>query len=211
MIAISSFRSLETSDEVALNQIRALRSWDTVFSSIVLFGTRDPRLETGKTTFVECEDFPRLSALMSVAALSEEPSAILNADIVVSPYLGKFSQEILQKGFDAFTSRRYEFDPGKLNYESANVKDLGADFFCAKPSVWYWAWKAIPDAYRIGCPTWDNWLLGYWGLTLKKRFCDATQMRLIFHPKHTERKRIALGEIPRDRYIDSGCGFPRTL
>ena len=44
LVAVSSFRALDDSAEVAANQLRAKRSWDLVFDRIVLFGAYDKRL-----------------------------------------------------------------------------------------------------------------------------------------------------------------------
>lgn len=211
MIAISSFRPLADNDEVAFNQVRALRSWDVAFDEVYLCGPYEPRLDSPKTTFIDGEDFPRISLLMMLAAECNGPAAILNADIAVAPHLKRLADMVWLTGAVAFTSRRYEFDPAKPDYDEANVVDLGCDFFCAQPHIWWQAWRNIPSAYRIGNGGWDNWLLGYLGVTLRRKFVDVTQFRLIFHPKHIERKRIAMEEAPRDEYINSGKGFPAAL
>lgn len=211
MIGISSFRPLNDSKEVADNQIRAINSWRAVFSSIYLFGSPDRRLLHPHIHFVEGPDFPPMSLLFMLASQAEETAAILNADIVVSPALDESCQKAFIRGAYAITSRRYEFDPEKPDYDKSKVVDLGADFFCAHPWIWERTWKAIPTQYRVGNGGWDNWLLGYLGLTLKASFADITPSKCIFHPKHTERKRIPMEAAPQDRYISSGLGFPRAL
>jgi hypothetical protein len=211
MIAISSHRDMDDNPEVAANQERAIRSWCEVFEEIYLIGKPDPRLDHPEVTYIEGLDFPAMSLLFLIASKTDQISAILNADIVVSPHLKGVITSAFGKGAFALTSRRYEFDPAKPNYEMAKVVDLGADFFCAWPWVWHRAWKAVPTAYRMGNPTWDNWLLGFLGLNFKRTFADIGPARAIFHPRHTERKRIPLEEAPRDKYITSGLGFPRAL
>lgn len=211
MIAISSFRPLDDSKEVSANQVRAIQSWQTVFSNIFLFGAFDKRLSSTKTQFVEGPDFPPMTLLFLLASQADEPAAILNADIVVSPHLPTAVKHAFDRGAYALTSRRFEFDPEKPDYERAKVVDLGADFFCAHPWIWARAWREVPPQYRIGNNGWDNWLLGHLGVTLKRSFVDITPAACIFHPRHKERKRIPLEPPLADRYNGSGLGFPRVL
>lgn len=211
MIAVSSFRALDDNKEVAANQIRAIDSWRAVFHNIFLFGAFDWRLACPRTHFVEGPDFPPMSLLYMVASMADEPVAILNADIVVSNDLAASVDHALSRGAYALTSRRYEFDPDKPDFDRAKVVDLGADFFCAQPWVWAKAWRAVPPCYRVGNGGWDNWLLGYLGVTFKRTFADITSARGIFHPRHNERKRIPLEPPPLDRYNTSSLGFPRAL
>jgi hypothetical protein len=211
VIAVSSFRAMGDSQEVANNQIRAIESWRPVFNTIFLFGAFDKSIAHPRIHFVEGPDFPPLSLLFLLASTSVEPAAILNADIVVSNSLSQTVDKAFSRGADALTSRRYEFDPQKPDFERAKVVDLGADFFCAPASVWARAWRAVPTCYRIGNGGWDNWLLGFLGTTFKRTFADITPARAIFHPRHSERKRIPLEPPPLDRYNTSSLGFPRVL
>lgn len=211
MIAVSSFRALDDNKEVAANQIRAIDSWREVFQNIFLFGPFEWRLACPKTHFVEGPDFPPMSLLYLLASQGDEPSAILNADIVVSQGLLDAADKAFKRGAYALTSRRYEFDPAKPDYKQAKVVDLGADFFCAHPWVWAKAWRAVPTQYRVGNGGWDNWLLGYLGTTFRRTFGDITAARCIFHPKHTERKRIQMEAPTLDLYNTSSLGFPRPL
>lgn len=211
MIAISSFRALDDNAEVAANQVRAIDSWRSVFSSIFLFGQVEWRIYCKRTHFVEGPDFPPLSLLYLLASQANEPAAILNADIVVSRGLLDAADKAFKRGVYAITSRRYEFDPNNPDYEKAKVVDLGADFFCAHPWIWAKAWRAVPSQYRIGNGGWDNWLLGYLGVTLKRSFVDITPSKCIFHPRHAERKRIPLEPATLDRYNSSSLGFPMVL
>jgi hypothetical protein len=209
LIAVSSFRPLDENAEVAANQIRALRSWDAAFDAIYLFGQDDPRLRTKKTFFIESEPYTHISAMALVSCRTMAAACILNADIVVAPTLRHIAQMAWNKPAVAWTSKRAEFDPAKEDYDSAKVKDMGADIFCALPPVWERVWGSIPPGYRIGTPTWDSWMLGFLGLTYRRRFVDMTSLRPIFHPKHVERRRgTPSAELPRDKYITSGLGFP---
>lgn len=211
MIAVASFRPLDDNSEVARNQLRAIESWWSVFSDVFLFGKFESRWACPRMHFVEGPDFPPISLLYLLASQADEPAAILNADIVVSEGLAEVVDKAFGLGANALTSRRYEFDPAKPDYERAKVVDLGADFFCAHPWVWAKAWRAVPTQYRVGNGGWDNWLLGYLGTTFRRTFGDITAARCVFHPKHTERKRIPMEAPLLDRYNTSSLGFPRAL
>ena len=209
LVAVSSFRPLDENAEVARNQIRAIRSWDAAFDQIYLFGEDDPRLRSDKINFIQSEPYPPISALISTCVRSLQPACIINADIVVPPHLRRIAQQAWLYPAIAWTSKRAEFDAEKFNLDTAKVKDMGADIFCAMPPAWQRAWDAIPVGYRIGCPTWDSWLLGFFGTTYKRRFIDLTPLQPIFHPKHQERRRGTItADLPRDKYITSGLGFP---
>ncbi len=209
LVAVSSFRPLAENAEVAANQIRAMRSWDVAFDEVFLFGAPDPRLVTAKTHFIPTEPYTPISAMALACARSLSPACIINADIVVAVHLKRIAEMAWRKGAVAWTSRRAEFDPAKGDIDNAKVKDLGADIFCAMPKVWDKVWDAIPAGYRIGTPTWDSWMLGFLGTTYRRRFIDITPLQPIFHPKHTERRRgTPTSELPRDKFITSGLGFP---
>lgn len=211
LVAISSFRPLDASAEVAANQIRAKQSWDQAFTRIILFGDYDERLASPTTTFIPADQFPSIALMALTASWQDEPAVILNADIVVSPGL----KDLVNYGWRAqalaLTSKRAEFDPAAPNYDTAKVVDMGVDFFCAFPAVWQQVYKAIPPVYRIGNGSWDNWMLGFLTIRLPRRFWDISSLRPIFHPRHGERIRIPLGPAPADQFITSGHGFPPAL
>ena len=133
-------------------------------------------------------------------------AAIINADIVVSIRLGAVVQECIRKGIKAITSYRYEFNTPNPDPElsGAKVKDLGFDFFMADPTVWKGASDVVPEGYRIGHNRWDNWCLGYMNTVLGKKFVDVTSRRLIFHPRHGERKQPYHITVPNDKYLELG-------
>jgi hypothetical protein len=189
LVAVSSFRALDDSAEVAANQIRAKRSWDIVFDRILLFGSYDKRLASPTTEFIpDGGDFPTIALLTMAAASVGVPTCILNADIVVAKNLKAMVNQAWSKGALAMTSQRLEFDPKTEDYFRAVVRDLGADFFCAKPAVWKEVYKAIPQQFRIGHQRWDQWMLNFLWHTYRRRFVDITTLGPIFHPKHGERK-----------------------
>jgi hypothetical protein len=211
LVAVSSFRALDDSREVAANQLRAKASWDLVFDRIILFGSPDERLAGPTTEFIPSEDFPRIALMSLVASWQDAPVAILNADIVVASDLKAMVNRGWAKQGMALTSQRLEFDPAKEDYFRARVVDYGADFFCALPAVWRQVYKSIPPAYRVGNGGWDNWLLGFLTLSLPRRFFDITSLGPIFHPRHGDRKRTPMEAAPPDRFITSGLGFPPQL
>lgn len=211
LVAISSFRALDDSSEIAENQLRAKRSWDLVFDRIILFGSYDKRMTSPTTVFAPGEDFPHISTMAWEASQQNVPVCILNADIVVAQHLKSIVNQAWAKSALAMTSQRLEFDPKTEDYFRAVVRDFGCDFFCAKPEIWRQVYKTIPSAYRIGAGGWDNWMLGYLSLTFPRRFFDITTLAPIFHPKHGDRIRPPTGPAPEDRYITSGLGFPPAL
>jgi hypothetical protein len=189
LVAVSSFRPLDDCAEVAANQLRAKRSWDLVFDRIYLFGSLDLRLASPTTEFLSpCEDFPHISLMAFIASVQTSPVCLLNADIVVAPNLKALVNKAWSKGALAMTSQRLEFDPKTEDYFRAVVRDLGADFFCAKPEVWRQVYKAIPAQFRIGHQRWDQWMLNFMWHTYSRRFVDITTLGPIFHPKHGARK-----------------------
>jgi hypothetical protein len=188
LVAVSSFRALDDSAEIAANQLRAKRSWDLVFDRIMLFGEYDKRMASPTTDFIKCPDFPHISSMAWLASKQDAPACLLNADIVVAPNLKEIVNKAWAKGALAMTSQRLEFDPKTEDYFRAVVRDLGADFFCAKPAVWKQVYKAIPNQFRIGHQRWDQWLLNFLWHTYRCRFVDITTLGPIFHPKHGDRK-----------------------
>lgn len=210
LIAISSFRPLEQSKEVAANQIRAKKSWDQVFEKIFLFGSFDEQLASPNTEFVECEQWPPISLLSLFASWQDMPVAILNADIVVSHGLKDMLNRAWTMSAMAVTSKRYEFDPTRENYDQAEVRDPGADFFCAFPAVWNQVYQAIPAGFRMGHQLWDSWMLSFLNKRCVRRFYDITSMRPIFHPRHGDRKMPLSIQVPPDCFYEQ-LGFPPAI
>lgn len=207
MIAISTFRPLDQSEEIARNQIRAKNSWNTAFDGVILFGDYDPRMASPNTFFIDSEDFPTVSLLCRTASLCDGWACILNADIVVSPKLKAVWDMAVRKGAHAFTSYRYQYEPDDTELINARVVDNGFDFFAATPPLWAKAAKIIPPDMRIGHNLWDSWMLGFFNVEAKKSFMDITSHRCIFHPRHEGRKRVWDVATPTDKYV-SFCGAP---
>lgn len=204
MIAISSHRP-NASPQIERNQIRAHRSWQQVFSEILYFGPPEPSLSCPRTDFMECENFPFISALCMAASLTASNACILNADIVVSDRLPMAINAVLMKKGNAAISRRWEFEGDDIS--RAALVDYGIDFFWATPNIWRQASKAIPAHYRIGHTSFDNWIMSFFN-TVSPRGCyDITARKVIYHPKHEDRKRPHPIQAVDDIYT-LNCGWP---
>jgi len=190
MTVISSFKPLDKSQAITLNQLRAKESWECVFDSIIYFNAPDFRMASDKTIFIESEDFPFMSAMFLAAAMTDDITAIVNADIVVARGLRQVIEREFGRGAGAMMSFRCEFDPNNPDYKNAKQIDQGLDFFCSAPEIWHMAHKYVPSDYRMGHIKWDNWLMNFLHHTLSGRFLsDITQQRCVFHPIHEERHR----------------------
>jgi len=211
MIAVSGFWAMEGFPRVSDYQYRAIKSWVPVFDRIYLFGKANDQVAFHNVEFIESVDYPFMSLLYLVASQSIGPATIINADIVTASHLRGVLFKAFDSGATAVTSQRYEFDPDVPHYNDAKVVDLGADFFCALPEIWFKAWKEVPPWLRLGNCLWDNWLIGFLSLTCRRGFVNITGARAIFHPRHTERKRIPMDETEHDKYLKSGFGFPRAM
>lgn len=188
VIAVSSFKPLDLSVEIALNQIRAHETWSRAFDAIIYFGPHEPRLECPKTNFIYHDDFPTISLMALTASMTGDWAAILNSDIVVAPNLYSVWDKAVRKGARAMTSYRWEYDPGDLNLANTRLADNGFDFFATSPDLWGRVSLEVPSTYRIGHNCWDSWLLGFFNTVLQRKFFDITSQRVIFHPKHGNRE-----------------------
>ena len=112
-------------------------------------------------------------------------SVLVNADIVVSSQLHAIEQRLDRKNAACAVSWRYEFD---LEPSMSRVIDMGMDFFAARQEVWKEVGKIYPEEYRIGHSSWDAMMLGAFNIVAKASLYDLTHHRLVFHPKHEDRK-----------------------
>lgn len=188
VIAISSFKPLDLSAEIALNQIRAHKTWSKAFDAIIYFGKHEPRLECPKTSFILHDDFPTISLMALTASMTGDWACIINSDIVVSPMLIPVWDQAVRRGAKAVTSYRWEYDEDDLNLLNARVVDNGFDFFATTPDLWGRISLEVPASYRIGHNVWDSWTLGFLNTVLGRKFFDITSQRVIFHPRHGNRE-----------------------
>lgn len=188
MIAVSSFKPLDLSAEVAINQIRAHQTWSKAFEAIIYFGKPDLRITCDKTSFIYHDDFPTISLMALTAAMTGDWACIINSDIVVSPDLFRVWDKAVRQGARAITSYRWEYEPGDMDLMNARIVDNGFDFFATSPDLWGRVSVEVPPSYRIGHNLWDSWLLGFFNTVLQRKFFDITSQRVIFHPKHGARQ-----------------------
>lgn len=209
MIAVASFKPLDLSTEVALNQIRAKKSWTMVFDAIIYFGKRDTRLDCPKTSFIPYDDFPTIALMALTASMTSDWACLLNSDIVVSPMLPGVWRQAVQQGAKAITSYRWEYSQDDFELMNAKVVDNGFDFFCATPDLWRRVSQEVPASYRIGHNAFDSWLLGFFNSVLKRKFFDITAKRCVFHPKHGDRQQ-KWPVAPEGTKYDYLAGAPST-
>lgn len=202
--AISSFRPLSQSREIARNQIRAKDSWERVFDRIIYFGRPDPNLWSTKTEFIDTDDYPAISALCMAAFMSRDMACIINADIVLAETFPVVIEQCLRHHYQAMTSARYEFDPNAPNFDNAKVVDHGFDVFIAPWTAWWSASRLVPETLRIAHAGWDNWILGYLNTLYGRRFVSISSKRCVFHPRHGDRRQPYQFEMPQDRYSQAG-------
>jgi hypothetical protein len=192
MIAVSSHRAFSKSEEYAINQERAAKSWQSAFSNIYYYGHYEEGLDHENTLFVrKAEEWPTIREMAEFSSqLQAGYVALLNADIVVASSLSMVEKEMRAIGLPAATSYRYTFDQVQYpNLDGAvrNKEDRGMDIFVAKPEIWGMVKRDIPEYLRFGHPTWDTWVCGYFCEKLGYGFRHFTDRRCIFHPKHEGR------------------------
>lgn len=190
VIAVSSIRPFSASAEHKRNQIEAWRTWQAAFTSIVYFSKPEPEIQNLKTAFCIWEPFPRLMDLAKFLASQTDWGCIINADIRVGRRFPLIIERLKKKrGALAASSWRYEIEPTDPNWESnGRVVDHGLDFFCATPRVWGMVYEAADPRLRLGAQFWDTWTLSFFNTVASSGFYGLTQHRLIFHPKHGDRK-----------------------
>jgi hypothetical protein len=188
MTLISSAKPFGRSVEVDANQYAAKYSWESVADCIVYCNPSQEDLRSPKTQFVELDDFPIIFELATLASMSSDWVAILNADIVIGSRLPEIIEKLNEIQFNAATSWRFNFNPevGILSAE-AQPSDSGLDFFMALPEVWKGVVEKVPKDLRIGSQLWDTWLLSYFSTFCCQTYADITQARVVFHPRHESR------------------------
>lgn len=189
MIAISSHRPHARSVEFARNQKLAKRTWEGYFRKIIYVGPDETELKSQKTTFWPGEDWPFIYKLAEMAAAQPGPTAILNADILVTPRLRVVENRLLNGSSICASSRRWHIDPHLPNLDRAQLieSDRGRDIFITTPKVWMKVALQIPKHLRIGHQQWDAWMTDFFN-TYKPAFLDFTHPACIFHPKHEDRQ-----------------------
>lgn len=204
MIAISSARPHDGNSEYASNQRRAASSW-ALFSQVYYFNRYERELCGDNVLFAKSEDWPTIKSMAEFAShMHDDLVAVINADIVVTPRILEVEKKLKELTIPAATSYRYEFDPATGDLESAKriMTDRGMDIFVAPPDVWGMVGKRIPEYLRIGHPTWDSWVCGFFCDNFGFGFRQFTDYRCVFHPKHDGRMSpLSSGIRSDDRYF----------
>ena len=203
MIAISSHRPFFDNPVYADNQERALKTWRDKFETIYYFGGYEESLNAPNVRFCRNDDgWPRIKQMVECASkMKSTYVAILNADIVLTDGFVDVEAKMDGMALPAATSYRYEFNPVDYpNLENAtrHREDRGMDIFIATPGIWKTVEKEIPDYLRVGHPTWDSWVCGFFCDHLGYGFRQFTENRCVFHPKHLGRLTPHSPEIRND-------------
>lgn len=168
------------------NQLAAWKSWHEVAEAIIYFNDPQPQLQSSITRFVPAEPYPRILHMAELAMNQPGWCALINSDIVLSPYFKIVEQKLYAKKALAASSWRHEFDPA-IGIEPRSRVDNGLDFFAANPWVWANVYNDIDERMRLGSQRWDSWMLGYFSIKAAVGFYDITPSRCVAHPKHEGR------------------------
>lgn len=213
MIAISSARRHEKNPEYASNQKRAASSWK-VFSQVFYFGSYEEDICHDNVLFVKSDDWPTIKRMAEFSSHTNgDLVAIINADIVVTEPILEVEKKLKELTIPAATSYRYEFEPADSDLSRAvrYKTDRGMDIFVATQDAWKIVAKQIPEYLRIGHPTFDSWLCGFFCHNFGFGFRQFTDYRCIFHPKHGGRETPHSPEIRSDDEYFTRAHVPSPL
>lgn len=205
MILLSSAKPFSSSQEYAINQERAAKSWVDSYSVSGVFyvGHYEDGLNSDKTQFVRPEgDYPTIKMMAGFASkMSIDYVALINADIVLGSGIVDVEKKMRDMALPSATSYRYEFDP--IDYPNLDnavryKEDRGMDIFIANPAIWQLVAKDIPADILFGHNRWDSWVCGYFCHHLGYGFRHFTEDRCVFHPKHGGRSQPHLASIKTD-------------
>lgn len=186
MTAISSVRPLHECAKTRDRTLAAHRTWLVAFDRIYYFGTQSPELAHPKVSFVISEQFPKIVKVAEFCASLEGWSCILNGDILVDRGMLEAERLLSKNRATAAMSRRWQFEGDSLR--GAKVVDLGLDFFAATQDTWRKVAEEYPEQYRFGHSSWDSLMLGAFNCIAGRSLFDLTPRKLIYHPKHAERR-----------------------
>jgi hypothetical protein len=197
MTAITSIRPFSECDpEWKRNQLLAKRFMEMAFSRIIIFGETEPEMKSPKTFFIESEPWPTIKSMAEEASHHNGFTAILNADICVTPEIKKLERMMMFRGKVCASSRRWHFDPETCDYAAAELgNDRGRDIFIARRDVWRNYARVVPSALRIGNARWDAHATDYFRGRHDEGFIDFTASKMVYHPRHEGRKRPYDAEI----------------
>lgn len=185
MIAVSSHRSHNQSDEYARNQTWARKSWVGIFSEVIYLSNHEEALSEPNTFFLGYDGWPTLKEMAHIAAHQNQLTALINADIIVTEPILHVERIIKKIGILGATSYRKEFDPPDYpDLSNAQVKDKGLDIWIAKPEIWSRISTDAPTNLFIGHIQIDTWLCGWMCNHLGYAFRNFNEFGCVYHPFH---------------------------
>lgn len=190
MIAFSSHRphTEHCAEEIKRNQIAAHKTWEVCFEKIIYLGDREEDLCGPNTQFVQSEPFPSIAAIATLCSSNRGWSCMINADIVLKPYVfSAVELQLLKNQARSASSFRFEFDPEDPK-RTIRLYDMGLDIYCAVNDVWRGIEREVPSHYRIGHDNFDRWIYGYFETKGQPTY-DFTGSRCVLHPMHGNRQR----------------------
>jgi hypothetical protein len=184
-IAISSHRPHAQSASFRENQIRALSTWLPVFDEILYYGDKEPELARDWVYFMPSEPFPTIrSMLAGVPRIAPGDSiTIINSDIVLHDGMKTILRDAGRNSYCIASSRRRCADSLELD-----ENDRGRDIWILGKTAHEMISRRIPDSLRIGHQKWDGWMYHFAIKHFPDTFIDFTDRKLVFHPKHGDRK-----------------------
>jgi len=189
IIFVSSVRPMtDPSSEHYKNQLAAWRSWHAVAEAIIFFNDYQEALDSEITRFIPSENYPRILHMAEFMMEQEGWCALLNSDIVITPYFKTVEKKLNDKKAMACSSWRHEFDPA-VGIEPRTRVDNGLDFFAAKPWVWAHVYAQVNENLRLGSVRWDTWMLGFFSIRAAAGNYDITKSRCVCHPRHSQEGR----------------------
>lgn len=185
MIAVTSHRAHNKSDEYARNQRYARESWKGIFKEVIYLSNHEPELAGPDTFFLGYDGWPTLRHMADVASRQSDIAVIINADIVLTPSILNAVSVMQQIGIVAMTSYRKEFDTADYpDLSSAKIVDKGLDIWVAQPSIWYRIAQDAPEFLRMGHIQIDTWLCGWLCKHTGYAFRNFNDYGCVYHPKH---------------------------
>lgn len=209
MNVVSTFRPHRGEPEYAMNQVRAVHSWQGIFDRVYLLGDPEPELSYPNVFFVASRDFPHIRDMIEI--LGDQPGwgVWINCDIVLTARIKDVLIRLEQTQKNAATSQRWTFDPKTYDLPHARIEtnDFGLDIFMARQPYWQHMFTVIPPNLRKGGQVYDTWMTGYFWNRCGHSYCSFTHWRCVFHPRHGGRRAEAYNDPAwiQDQYGRSAC------
>ncbi len=192
MIAVSTFRPHQKNAEYALNQSRAVASWNGIFDEVFLIGKPEPELTYPCVSFLTGEEYPRIKDMILPLTIHDGWGAWINCDIVLTSPIKEVIRQMSIREYRACTSQRFEYNPSyfpDLSNAQVPKNDYGLDIFITRGNVWLDMYHKIYPDLRKGGMVYDTWITGYLWRTFGWGYRSFTNYRCVFHPKHEGRQK----------------------